>query len=131
MRSAWGDFDLSTKLGTRIEVKATGYLQSWKQTALSAPIFTGLRARSWTEEGGLAEQESFRADVYVFCLQISRRHDEYDPLDLAQWEFRVASRSAVASLDRTSLSLTKVKEICPAPVSFAELGNAVELSVRR
>ena len=131
VRSAWGDFDLVTKLGTRIEVKATGYLQSWKQKSLSTPTFTGLRARSWTEEGGLAEQESFRADVYVFCLQTSRQHDEYDPLDLAQWEFRVAPRTAVAALDRTNLGLAKVKAICPRPLSFGGLGTAVELAVRR
>ena len=49
VRNAWSHHDLVTKKGTSIEVKASGYLQSWEQKELSKPSWSGLKSRNYDD----------------------------------------------------------------------------------
>src|SRR5437870_1634775 len=53
-RDAWADCDIKTPDGLLIEVKATGYLQTWESRG-STPCFRGLRGQRATEDGASSE----------------------------------------------------------------------------
>lgn len=90
LRHAWDNFDVTTPNGTRIEVKSSAYLQSWRQKSLSRITFSGLTGRAYSyETNELDAERSLRADVYVFALHTCQEPDQYDALDLASWEFYV------------------------------------------
>lgn len=104
VRSAWGDCDLVTRAGTRVEVKAAAYLQSWRTETLSTIGFGGLRGRAWDPVTGFAPEPSYRADVYVFALLTTADHALLDPLATDQWEFFVASHAAVGERRKATLT---------------------------
>jgi hypothetical protein len=121
----WASHDVETDDGLRIEVKAGAYLQAWEQRTPSQIRFSGLRACTWSSEGGYSEAKSYNADVYVFAVQTAREHAVYNPLDMAQWEFYVLPRPEVAALDADSVSLSTVREAAGPPVFFAALNDCI------
>lgn len=125
IRQSWANYDLETKDGIRIEVKASAFLQSWDQNKLSTPIFTGLKARAWNSMEGYDKEKSYRADVYVFCVQTAMTHEEYNQFDLSQWEFRVVSMKELERIGMASLSYGSLCRHCPVKVSYSELREAV------
>ncbi|MGW7285875.1 hypothetical protein ACWGH4_10320 [Streptomyces sp. NPDC054847] len=124
-RVEWASHDVETDDGLRIEVKAGAYLQAWEQRTPSQIRFSGIRARTWSPDGGYSEAKSYNADVYVFAVQAAREHAVYQPLDTAQWEFYVLPRPVVASLDSDSVSLGAVRAAAGPPVSFAALNDRI------
>lgn len=124
-RVEWAGHDVETDDGLRIEVKAGARLQAWEQRAPSHIRFSGLRACAWSPENGYAEVKSYNADVYVFAVQTSLEHADYDPLDATQWEFYVLPRPAVAALGTDSVSLSTVRAIAGPPVPFAALNDRI------
>jgi len=125
IRQAWTNYDLETDDGLRIEVKASAYLQSWDQKKLSRLEFAGLKARAWNPIDGYEKEKTYRADVYVFCVQTAKTHQEYDQFDLSQWEFRVVSRKELERLGVESLSYGTLCRICSEKVLFEELREAI------
>ncbi len=121
VRESWADFDHTTPEGVKVEVKASGYLQSWAQKSKSAITFTGLSGRSWAAAKGYSEAPSFRADVFVFCVQTCDSHDAYDCLDVRQWEFRVIPRTVLEKRGYSSIGLAEVRSLCPDAVDFSDL----------
>ncbi|MFI6339141.1 hypothetical protein [Streptomyces sp. NPDC050535] len=124
-RVEWASHDVETDDGLRIEVKAGAYLQAWEQRSPSQIRFSGIRARTWSRDGGYSEAKSYNADVYVFAVQTAREHAVYEPLDTAQWEFYVLPRPVVAALDSDSVSLGAVHAAGGSPVSFAALNDCI------
>lgn len=126
-RVAWANYDVLTRTGVRVEVKSSGRLQSWSQPRPSAPVFGRITGRAWDPETNeWSTTRVIRADVFVFALQTCSDPTAYDVVDLAQWEFMVASASRLAPLATRSISLATLHRIgCPS-ISFAELSRAVE-----
>jgi hypothetical protein len=116
VRQAWGPWDLETPSGIRVEVKASGYVQRWEQKGPSQISFSGLCDR----------QGQFHADVYVFGIQTAKTRDEYDKLDVAQWEWWVADRQSIEQLGQTTMGLATVKRVASGPVAYGELESEVE-----
>ncbi|MHC9540604.1 MAG: hypothetical protein AB9903_13945 [Vulcanimicrobiota bacterium] len=125
IRQGWTNYDLETEDGIRIEVKTSAFLQSWDQNKLSDLKFSGLKARAWNPIDGYDIEKTYRADVYVFCVQKAKTHEEYDQFDLSQWEFRVVPRKDLECLGVASLSYGSLCRICPEKVSYSELREAV------
>ncbi|MFE3073140.1 hypothetical protein [Streptomyces sp. NPDC059247] len=121
----WESFDVLAPDGLRIEVKTSAYLQSWRQARLSDIRFSRLRGRVWTPEGGSAAEQSYNADVYVFALHIARDHSAYDPLDIGQWRFHVASRAAVEATGQAGMGLASVRRLCGGPTDYAGLADRI------
>ena len=125
VRHTWNDYDLKTPDGIRIEIKSGAYLQSWAQRKLSTIVFTGLCGQVWDAEnrrrGGDAQ---FRADMYIFAVQNAKNHDEFDQLDLSQWEFYVLPQMVLQKRGAKSMSLTALKKLIP-PVCFSDLSRSV------
>jgi len=83
IRDAWGNWDVTTAADIKVEIKASGYLQSWNQRNLSSIQFGRLTGREWSPQTNeLAASRSLRADVYVFAVHTCRDPDQYDPLSI-------------------------------------------------
>ncbi|WP_331744630.1 hypothetical protein [Kitasatospora sp. NBC_01300] len=121
----WDSFDVLTPDGLRIEVKTSAYLQAWGQRQLSEIRFSRLRGRTWTPEDGDAAEQSYNADVYVFALHTALTHADYDPLDIGQWRFHVASRALVEATGQASLGLASVRRLCGEPVDYEGLAARI------
>ncbi|QZQ53812.1 hypothetical protein KZI27_10575 [Curtobacterium sp. TC1] len=112
-RVEWDAYDLLVDDRIRVEVKSSAYLQAWEQRQLSRIEFSGLRGtRYHPRHGDDPTGRQFNAHVYVFCVQTAQTHDEYRPLDVAQWDFHVASKDALerAQVGR-SVGLATVRRI--------------------
>ena len=127
-RPGYGNFDLRSSGGLRIEVKSSAYWQSWKLrnedgSLKTAPevdrwrpsaekriSFGGLRARDAVDR--TRQDAGYKSDAYIFCLQCERDPARWDALDLRQWEFYFLSRSDLEALGVSNLSLTKLRTLC-------------------
>ncbi|MEV0193264.1 hypothetical protein AB0I39_32625 [Kitasatospora purpeofusca] len=126
----WEAFDVLMPDGTRVEVKTSAHLQVWGQRRLSEIRFSRLRGRTWSPEAGEATEQSYNADVYVFALHTARTHADYDPLDIGQWSFYVASRAAVEGTGQASLGIASVRRLCGEPVTYEELAGRIATCAR-
>lgn len=124
--AAW---DLTAQDGTRVEVKASGVIQSWGQRKPSTPRFSVRAAEGWDPASGTWDQNEARhADVYVFCLHHHREKESADPTDVSQWTFWVL---AAETLNRElggqkSISVPGLEKLGASKVPYAELRAAVE-----
>ena len=87
-RISWDKYDLLTNEGIAIEVKTSGYLQTWKQNSLSKPTFGIQPTYGWDSKSNEYDKEQKRqSDIYVFCLHKHTDQATINPLLLSQWEF--------------------------------------------
>ncbi len=87
-RISWDKYDLITKDGISIEVKTSGYIQTWKQKQLSSPIFGIRPTYAWDSITNEYDTEQRRqADIYVFCLHKHKEQETINPLLIEQWDF--------------------------------------------
>ena len=124
-RVEWDGHDVTTREGVRVEVKASAYLQVWAQARPSRIVFTGLAARTWSPQEGYTADASNNADVYVFAIQTSQDHDQYDVLDVGQWEFHVLPAETLRRLGVRSLSYPTLRRYAAGPVSWSDLASTV------
>ncbi len=133
-RRDWEGFDLETAGGIRIEVKASGYVQSWKQNRLSTPRFSIRRARAWDPTTNtLTETASRHSDVYVFCLHHHRDKATVDPLDVSQWTFLVLATHRVdqSFRNRQSVSLIDLEKAGARRVGYGEIAAGIDSALDR
>jgi len=128
VRMSWVSYDLRLPDGTRIEVKASGYVQSWLQRSLSTPRFSIREARSWDAETNITSAKAQRAaDVYVFCLHAHTDLATLDPLDVSQWRFFVVPTILIGEhlSAQKGLGLSTFKRLAIADTDFQHLSSAV------
>ncbi len=111
--------------GIKIEVKSSGYLQSWQRARPSKIVFSGLMARRWSAETGYGATPEVRADVFVFAVHTCQDPSGYDPLDLTAWQFYVLPATIIRHLGQKSLSLARVQSLASEPVGWTGLRAAV------
>jgi hypothetical protein len=125
-RRTWGDCDVTTANGLRIEVKASGYLQGWFQRSHSKPAFGRVAGRTWDAATNVfGAHREIRADVFVFAVQTCLDPDLYDALDVAQWEFYVVAGAEVERYGYRSVGLAWVRKRADA-VGFDGVAAAIE-----
>src|SRR5664279_1846079 len=124
-RMEWDAYDLLWN-EISIEVKSSAYLQLWEQEKLSTISFSGLKGLRWfPREGNDPEGRRYNAMVYVFSVQNAQSHEEYDPMNLAQWSFYVIPRSTLADLGQTTIGINSVKRLADGETAFRDLADAV------
>lgn len=133
-RVEWDAWDLVTPDGTTIEVKSSAYVQAWAPPARPGNVrYSGLLARHWvdvgSQTGSMTDTPDVRAHVYVFAQQTCRDPEDYDALDLAQWEFRVVPGPTVRSWQQKSIGLTQLDARGFLPMPSVELPSAVTAAV--
>lgn len=131
IRVEWDAFDVLTNDGVKVEVKSAGYLQTWSQRRLSRISFGSMKGRTWSPEAGESPEATLNADVYVFAIHTATRHEDYDVLDLGQWEFYVAGRTAIEATGYSSIGMPTLRTLTEGPVPYGELGDAISECARR
>ncbi len=127
LRKAWDNWDVTTATGIKVEVKSSAYLQSWNQRKLSAITFSGLTGREWSAETNeLAADRTLRAEVYVFAVHTCSEPDQYDPLKIEDWEFRVMSAAQLAEHGYRSVTLGFLDRHARTAYRLSDLARAVE-----
>lgn len=87
-RISWDKYDLLSTEGISIEVKASGYLQTWDQKKLSSISFGIQPTYGWDSSTNQYDTQKMRqADIYVFCVHKHLDQESIDPLDTDQWDF--------------------------------------------
>jgi hypothetical protein len=125
-RKGWDNFDVLSAAGTRVEVKASGYLQSWAQATHSRLSFGRVAARTWDDNtNAFGAEPEVRADVFVFAVQTCKEPSAYNALDLSQWEFHVVDAAHVRDCGYKTVSISWVRRHA-APVAYSELADAIE-----
>lgn len=87
-RVSWDKYDLLTTEGIAVEVKTSGYLQTWEQKSLSKPVFGIQPTFGWDSKSNKYDSEQKRqSDIYVFCVHKHADQETVNPLDISQWDF--------------------------------------------
>ena len=87
-RVSWDKYDLLTPDGVAVEVKTSGYLQTWEQKNLSKPVFGIQPTFGWDSKSNTYETEQKRqSDIYVFCVHKHTEQETLNPLEISQWDF--------------------------------------------
>lgn len=116
-RNEWDSYDLLSREGIKIEIKSSGYVQSWVQKALSKISFGIAPARFWNVETAKYDIDPLRhADVYIFCLLKHTDKSTVDPLNLDQWEFYVVNTKQLGV--KKTISLMSLRKICQSVTYF-------------
>jgi len=118
-RPPWQAWDITTPDGLTLEVKASAYVQTFGDPAngvLGNPSkirFSRLKTRRPLDRFGkkIAEEKTYNADLYVFCVELCAQEAAWDPLDLGQWEFYVLERDALQDLGQSSMNLRTLRKV--------------------
>ncbi len=131
-RDAWGNYDLISSRGIKIEVKSAAYVQYWKQTKESTPTFDIAKTLAFDPKTDqFSDSPTRSSDVYIFCLHAHRASDpveEIDPLNVSQWDFYVVSAAALEQHfgDQKSVRIGSLRRIGSRPIRYENLGSAVD-----
>ena len=88
VRVNWDKYDLLSPEGIAVEVKSSGYLQSWDQEKLSSLGFGIQPTYGWESSSNTYSNERARqSNIYVFCVHKHTEQDTVNPLDISQWDF--------------------------------------------
>jgi len=135
LRNPWGDYDVITNKGTKIEVKCCSYLQDWNQNKLTRIIFSGLKAKElyWSEAVKPYSkfknlEKNYKSDIYVFALFKHQDTKTLNILNLDQWCFYVLLKETVAKISKNSntVSLTMLEKNNIKSVHFIQLQEKIE-----
>lgn len=127
-RISWDRYDLQTKEGITIEVKTSGYIQTWEQNALSKPIFGIGATLGWDSQTNQYDTTSKRqADVYVFCHHSHTDQATINPLDVSQWDFYLLPTKVLDEKlpGQKSASLSALKKIGAIPCPYSDLYSTI------
>jgi hypothetical protein len=128
VRDEWAAYDLTTCDGVRVEVKSSGFLQTWHQERLSRISFVVPKTRAWDPlTNVLSDQPSRQAEVYVFALLSHQEKDTVNPLDTTQWVFYVLPTAVLDGRTRSqhSITLASLCKLCDRSLKYHELRAAV------
>ena len=130
----WTSYDILSPEGIKIEVKTSGYLQSWAQKKLSDIRFGIRETLAWdATKNTLAKTATRQADTYVFCIENCEEKAILNPLDLSQWDFYVISSKTLNTKvsKQKSIGLNMLKNIGAQKCSFSELRDTVINSAKK
>jgi hypothetical protein len=146
LREEWAPFDLH--YGTvRVEVKASGYSQTWNPDEPTTPRF-GIKGVCWAweewKEGytppedwvGKERRSGFwtyhknpvrQSDVYVFCLHESLPATNKNVADPNSWKFWVIPTETLNSElgEQASLGIAALNRLAP-PVTWEEIKTTID-----
>ena len=142
-RVNWADSDLILDDGTRIEVKASAFWQSWRLLDELGearkdifPIkdrtkirFAGLKARTGSS-GYVKGEARFKSDIYVFAFQKEEDSHKWNAMDMSQWEFYVTRKE---NLNQGSVSPAFLAARGYGPLTADEMAVRVvqEIDIRK
>lgn len=133
-RIEWDAYDIKTESGLLIEVKSSAYLQSWRQSKLSAIRFGISPTYGWSSEANVTSTAQARqADVYVFCVLAHKEKSTVDPLNTDQWDFYILSTEELnrQAGRQKNIGLNRLLRLSPVYVKYCELSGAIDSACNR
>lgn len=112
--NGWTLFDIGYR-GKRIEVKATSYYQSWKESHIISEHRVFSIRKTHVDYQNSKSDMARQNDVYIFCLETEKppKGESANPLNLENWTFYVVPTIVINDLfgDQKTLSLNRLKQI--------------------
>jgi hypothetical protein len=126
-RVGWEPYDLLFLSTWKIEVKTSGYVQSWSQKSNSVLSFTIRPTHKWMPESGFAGEIMHQSDMYIFCVHEEKNPKTADPLILDQWSFYPVLTAVLSEVlaDQKTAGLNTIINLCPERFDFGSLRDAV------
>jgi hypothetical protein len=114
----------------RIEVKSSGYVQTWhnEESSSSKITFDIASKRAWDAATDSHSSIPIRAaDCYVFCVHTDDDLANADPLDTSQWEFYVMATSDIEQIfgNQKSVRLSRLKHFTSS-FSYEKLKTRID-----
>ena len=129
-RVSWDKYDLMSDEGISIEVKSSGYFQTWGQNQKSKLVFGIQKTKAWDYETDEFEEIAKRqADICVFCVHnVEEKNDKMNPLDLSQWDFYLLPTSVLNEKlgDNKTASLGKLLKIGAEKCPYEKLHERIK-----
>ena len=128
VREEWDAYDILTKDGIKIEVKTSGYLQTWFQKEYSKINFSIKPALYWNAETNETSKEKSRpSDIYVFCVLKHKDKETVNPLILDQWDFYVISTKKINKIfgNQSTLQLKSIEKLTEC-INYNELKEKIK-----
>ena len=124
-RQDWTLYDIEYR-GLRIEVKCTGYYQTWREDGKVSSQRTFSIRKAIDRKTNVYERHN---DIYVFCLLNGKTREEANPLILDNWDFFVVPTSVINHEcgENKTISLSKIKKLGYKSVSYEELEKKVQI----
>lgn len=130
-RVEWNFIDFCYK-GLKIEVKSSGYLQSWNTTNTSKVIFDIAKKKPWDASTNSYGEDIVRsADLYIFSLLIEKDAEKICVYDLNQWVFYFMATTDINMYfgDQKSITLSRLQQYSQ-PIAFEDVKNRVDEMVK-
>jgi hypothetical protein len=114
-RKDWLDYDLNYN-GVKIEVKASGYIQSWNEDNdfISNIKYSIKPSKDYDDDHRMFSGDRRRkSDLYIFCLLTEKSKDKVDATDLNQWVFYAVQTAQINEKcgSHSSITLSQLKSI--------------------
>lgn len=133
-RTEWDSYDVLTDDGVKVEVKSSGYIQTWIQKEYSKILFGIQPTYKWNEESNTFDSIKKRqADIYVFCVHKHKEQDTANPLDISQWDFFILSTRLLNEKipNQKTISLNGIQKIGAIKSDFYGLKCAINKAYDR
>jgi hypothetical protein len=112
---------------TRLEVKQSSALQSWKTPKESAAIFDiAPRTGYWVDGLRWVQETARHAHIYVFARHPVTDIALADHRDPSQWDFYVIPSFKLLLPAQRTIALGSIIQLSSAKCHFGELGTRVE-----
>ena len=128
VRTEWEEYDLKCENGLKIEIKSSGYLQSWHQTKLSYISFGIQPTYKWNSEiAKFSENKKRQSDIYVFCILSHKDPKTVNPLNIDQWEFYILPTQILNEKvpAQKTISLSSLLKLKPQISKYGELAEVI------
>jgi len=124
--SDYAAYDFRHDDGTRLEVKQSAALQSWKAAKPSAPIFdVAPRTGYWKDGIVWAPEFGRHTDIYLFAHH-PVVDDTVDHRNPYQWDFYLLPAVHIPDPKRKTITLSSIRFLKASLCKFDGLGVAVE-----
>lgn len=128
-RIDWDAYDILYK-GFKIEVKSSGYLQTWNKEGQYSKInFDISKKDPWISEKNQYFGKKCRySDLWVFCVHLEKGITRANSLDESQWEFYCVTSEWLNQefCDQKSVGLSILHKKGINPVSFDKLKITID-----
>ena len=129
----WNKYDLLLD-DIKIEVKTSGYIQTWDQEKLSKLSFGIQPTKGWESTSNQFDKIKMRqSDVYVFCVHKHTEQDTINPLEIAQWAFYILPTKVLDEKvgEQKSISLDRLLKLGAIKCEYEQLLGQIKSVVSK
>jgi hypothetical protein len=128
LQNDWESYDLTSKNGIKIEIKASAYIQTWHQAKLSKIIYSIKPTTGWNPVTNKFEGTPQRhSDYYIFCLLHHKDQKTINPLDLDQWTFYILATKTLDNKlpNQKTITLSSLLKLNPVQCKYGQINKVL------